>query len=71
MPHLGLYYIKKSEAIAKKFNAINYLPSVYGNKMESYIYLNNRIKAKEQLDSINVYYKKTEQTDVRQIRACS
>ncbi len=67
MPHLGLYYIKKSEAIAKKFNAINYLPSVYGNKMESYIYLNNRIKAKEQLDSINVYYKKTEQTDVRQI----
>jgi serine phosphatase RsbU (regulator of sigma subunit) len=67
LPHLGLYYITKSEAIAKKFNALKYLPSVYGNKMESYMYLNNPGKAKEQLDSINVYYKKTEQTDEQQV----
>ncbi|MBL7909858.1 MAG: SpoIIE family protein phosphatase [Bacteroidia bacterium] len=63
MPNMGLYYISKSEKIAKDTKKYEFLPSLYGNKMQSYIYLNDRVKAKQQIDSINKYFEITEHTN--------
>ncbi len=61
VPTLGIYYISKCELLAKKYKVIKYLPSLYGNKMDSYMLMNDKKKAKEQLDSINKYFKLTDQ----------
>ncbi|MDP1803242.1 MAG: hypothetical protein Q8L81_17905, partial [Bacteroidota bacterium] len=67
VPILGLYYISKCEEIAKKYKVNKYLPSIFGNKMESYIRLNDPKKAKAQLDSLYVYYEKTNKDREEQI----
>jgi len=61
VPILGIYYISICEKIAKEHKVLRYLPSIFGNKMESYIRMNDPVKAKQQLDSLYVYFKKTEQ----------
>lgn len=61
IPTLGLYYISICERIMKAQKTYKYIPSIYGNKMESYFGLNDALKAKEQLDSMNLYFKKTDQ----------
>ena len=67
VPTLGIYYISKCEALAKKYKVSKYLPSLFGNKMDSYILLDDKKKAKEQLDSVNKYFKKTNQGREEQI----
>jgi len=67
VPILGLYYITICENIARKGKATKYLPSIFGNKMESYMRLNDAKKAKETLDSVYVYFKKTNQNREEQI----
>ncbi|MBA3682293.1 MAG: tetratricopeptide repeat protein [Bacteroidetes bacterium] len=67
VPVLGLYYITICEKIAKKHKVNNYLPSIFGNKMESYMRLNDPKKAKETLDSVYTYFKKTSQDRQEQI----
>ncbi len=67
VPVLGLYYISICENIAKEHKVSRYLPSIFGNKMECYMRLNDPAKAKQQLDSLYKYYTQTEQAREEQL----
>ncbi|MBL7919392.1 MAG: SpoIIE family protein phosphatase [Bacteroidia bacterium] len=60
VPTLGIFYISKCEALAKKYKVTKYLPSLFGNKMDSYMLLDDKKKAREQLDSIYKYFNLTD-----------
>ncbi len=67
VPDVALFYFNKCEIILKTRNIYKYLPSLFGNKMDSYIILGNKKKAKEQLDSVYKYFKKTDQGREEQV----
>lgn len=56
---LAIYYLSISEKIGKNYKKYNHLISIFGNKMESYVILNDAKNCKSQLDSLVYYYSKT------------
>lgn len=63
-PNLALYYLNISEKLVKKLKLHSRITAISGNKLESYMLLKDRIKAKEQLDSINAYHLRYGKNDV-------
>ncbi|MDX2171564.1 MAG: tetratricopeptide repeat protein [Bacteroidota bacterium] len=56
----SLYFLGKAEQIIKKYKSdkrCEYLVSIYGNKLDAYINLNDTINSKRQLDSMAKYIK--------------
>lgn len=51
-PVLALYYLNIGSKIAMRYKAFHLLPSISGNKMESYLNMNDIKNAKAQLDSL-------------------
>lgn len=54
-PVLALHYLNIAEKVVRPYKAYHLLPSIYGNKMECYLNLNDIKTAKAQLDSLYKY----------------
>lgn len=55
----SLYFLNKAEQVIKKTKGLKkfeYLVSIYGNKMDNYIYLQDGVKAKREVDSMDKYF---------------
>ena len=67
VPDMALFYFSKCEEILRTYKNKKYFPSLFGNKMESYMRLNDPKTAKAQLDSINSYFNKGEKDRDQQL----